>query len=95
MIIAVSESEQHQCAVLEFESGNQLFAWPNIARPLAKAWGYSSDDWIGKEVELSVGYYKDRNGKEKPTIEARPVTPAPAPGKALPLSKDMDDEIPF
>src|SRR5215510_9636855 len=34
VIIGVTINEKHKCPVLEFESGDQLFAWPNIARAL-------------------------------------------------------------
>jgi hypothetical protein len=59
--IVVSEHEKHGCLVLDFESGNQLYLWPNLARVLGRAWGSESDDWLEQEVELSLGHYIDKN----------------------------------
>src|SRR5262245_61479865 len=37
-IINIFEHDKHNCAVLEFESGDQLYLWRNLARVLHKAW---------------------------------------------------------
>ena len=66
-----------------------------------------SDNWLGQEIELSLGHYTDfRDGNEKETIVVRPISvrqPSPDNGgtkaqavPALPLRRDdLDDEIPF
>ena len=59
-IVDVSENEKHGCAVLQFESGDQLYCWNNYARILSKAWGYDSEYWLDQELELSLGHYTDR-----------------------------------
>src|SRR5262249_18367619 len=43
-IINVYISEKHDVPVLEFASGDQLFAWPSIARVLTHAYGFESDN---------------------------------------------------
>jgi hypothetical protein len=68
-------SEKHDVPVLEFESGDQLFAWPNIARALVRAYGYESEDWKGHLVELSLGSYVDKKtGETKETIILKTIT---------------------
>jgi hypothetical protein len=78
-IINIFEHEKHNCAVLEFESGDQLYLWPNLARVLNKAWGYDSENWLQQEVELSLGHYLDKKADpptEKECINIRAVSPA-------------------
>jgi hypothetical protein len=109
-IINIFEHEKHNCAVLELESGDQLFLWNNLARVLNRAWGYESEDWIGFEVELSLGHYLDKKTDpptEKECIAIRAISPAKATGNGGVASKDgaqggpvslrraLDDEIPF
>src|SRR5262245_57351298 len=63
-IIHVYISEKHDVPVLEFESGDQLLAWPSVARVLVRAFGYETDGWVGHLVELSLGSYVDRKTDE-------------------------------
>jgi hypothetical protein len=110
-IVKISEHPKHGCAVLEFESGDQLYLWSNLARVLYKAWGHNSEDYLGQEVELSLGQYLDKKfdpPEPKETINIRAVSPA-KPGangsaalRPLPPSKvttsikdDLDDSSPF
>jgi hypothetical protein len=77
-IINIFEHEKHECAVLEFENGDQLYLWPNLARVLNKAWGYDSDNWLKQEVELSRGHYLDKKTDpptEKECINIRAISP--------------------
>jgi len=100
MIVNIYISDKHDVPVLVFESGNELFAWANIARVLARAYGYNSDDWRGQTVELSLGSYTDRKtGEIKETILIKAISrdgngevPRADPAK---LAKDLSDEIPF
>jgi hypothetical protein len=106
-IINVYISEKHNVPVLEFESGDQLLAWPSIGRVLARAYGYETDDWRGHTVELSLGTYTDKNGEAKDTIILKAISSRDGsanggpqrvdPAKLPPpvAAKDMDDEIPF
>ena len=105
-IINIFEHDKHKCAVLEFESGDQLFLWGNLARILYKSWGYNSDDWLNQEVELSLGHYTDKKTDpptDKECIAIRAISPAkqganggaPMPALSKAARSDMDDEIPF
>jgi hypothetical protein len=80
-IVNVYENEKHKCAVLVFESGDELFLWNNLARVLAKAWGWNSEDYIDQEVEISRGTWLDKRDNpptEKDCINIRAVSPAKA-----------------
>jgi hypothetical protein len=93
-IVEITENETHGCAVLHFESGDSLFCWNTIARVLNRAWGFDSDDWIGQEVELSLGTYRDKKtDTDKEQIVVRAVSPPKS--KSVPAKHDMDDDIPF
>jgi hypothetical protein len=106
-IINVFEHEKHGCAVLLFESGDELYCWNNYARVLNKAWGYESENWLGQELELSLGHYTDKKTEtEKETIVVRAISPAKpgtnggaskaiVPGGPTSMRGAMDDEIPF
>jgi hypothetical protein len=104
VIINVYISEKHDVPVLVFDSGNELFAWPNIARVLARAYGYESKEWIGHTVELSLGNYVDKKtGETKENIVIKTISSRDGnsnsgePQRADPakLAKDLDDSIPF
>lgn len=89
-IINIFEHEKHACAVLEFENGDQLYLWPNLARVLNKAWGYNSENWLQQEVELSLGHYLDKKTDpptEKECINIRAVSPPKVQNGGAPTSK--------
>ena len=107
-IINVFPHDKHNCLVLEFESGDQLYLWGNLARVLNKAWGYESDNWLDQEVELSLGHYLDKKIEpptEKECITIRAISPpkegansgapVPALSKVASGRGGLDDEIPF
>jgi hypothetical protein len=104
-IVNVSESSKHDCAVLEFADGSQLFLWNNLARVLSRAWGYNSDDYLGQEVELSLDHYLDRKSDpptEKECIAIRAVSSPKAatgnggvPAPAAARKDSMNDDVPF
>jgi hypothetical protein len=78
-IINVFESERHGRPVLELETGSQFTLNDGNVNTLIKAWGYKSDDWIGQEIELSLGTYKDWRADppvDKETVRARAISPA-------------------
>jgi hypothetical protein len=87
---------------LTFNDGSKLSLNNTNGRAIARAWGYESDDWIDKQVELSVGLttYK---GEQQESILLKPVTPA-TPSHALKPAKPprparkldpLDDDIQF
>src|SRR5262249_36229672 len=85
---------------LYFESGDRLSLNVTNDRTLMRAFGYESDGWIGKAVELYVGEITYKGEKQK-SVLVRPITPPlQADGNnnavALPSRRDdLDDEIPF
>ena len=106
-IINVYISEKYDCLVLDLESGDQLSLNNTTTRVMNRAYTTESDNWLGQEIELSLGHYTDsRDGNEKETIVVRPISvrqPSLDNGgtkaqavPALPLRRDdLDDEIPF
>jgi hypothetical protein len=67
---------------------------------LGRAYGANSDDWLGKEVELSVGTV-DYQGQPTETILVKPISPplekkAPVKRKKRGNARDdLNDEIAF
>lgn len=78
---------------------------------MIQVWGHESNDWIGQEIELLLGSYKDWRSDpvvDKETVRVRAISPAKAGNSGIPASKpplpvsktaarpeDMDDAIPF
>ena len=97
--------------MLELETGSQFTLNVGNTNTLMKAWGYNTDDWIGLELQLEIGTYKDFSGDEpveKETVRVRAISPAPAgansgapankplpPSRVIASKDDMDDTIPF
>jgi hypothetical protein len=79
-IIAVLENEKFGRPMLELENGSQFMLNQGNNTALMKAWGHDSDDWIGQEVEFTLGTYKgyddEQNVVEKETVKVRAVSPA-------------------
>jgi hypothetical protein len=90
-IVNVFESEQFGRPVLELETGSQFTLNDGNTNTLIKAWGHNSDDWIGKEVELSLGTYRDwRSDTDKETVKIRAVSPPTRP--AAPTAQNGGEE---
>jgi hypothetical protein len=87
---------------LTFNDGSKLSLNKTNGRAIVRAWGYETDDWIGQQVELSVGL-TTYNGEEQKSILLVPITratPANAgrllkPSKLTRMSEPPDDDIPF
>lgn len=110
-IVNVFEDERYERPALELETGSQFSLNEGNNDILTKAWGYDSNDWIGQELELFLGTYKDfREGIEKETVRVRAISAAKTaqnggapeskpplpPSRTATTAKDnMDDEIPF
>jgi hypothetical protein len=73
---------------LHFQDGACLGVNTTNLRTLYNAWGKETDDWIGREVELFVGKIKYQ-GQEQDAVLIRAIS------SAVPVSVDMNDEIPF
>jgi hypothetical protein len=90
-IINVYISEKHNCPVLEFESGDQLIAWPSVSRPLVRAYGWESNDWLGHIVELSYGTYIDKKtNEEKGTVILKAISTREGSNNGGPQRADPD-----
>jgi hypothetical protein len=99
-IVHVFESAQLGRPVLELETGSQFTLNDSNTNALIKAWGYDSSGWLGQEIELLLGTYKDWRSNpvvDKETVKVRAISPAksattnsgaPAASKpALPASR--------
>ena len=109
-IVNVFEDERYGRPVLELETGSQFTLNESNNGVLMKAWGHNSNDWLGQEIILELGTYKDWRAdppEEKETVRVRAISPAktaeaqngsPPPSRPLPPSRrqdDLDDEVPF
>jgi hypothetical protein len=98
-IVNVFKSGRFGRPVLELETGSQFTLNVTNNDTLVKAWGYDSDDWVGQEIELLLGTYKDWESDpvvDKETVKVRAISPAksaaadggaPAASKPLPPSR--------
>jgi len=84
-IVAVSEGKYDK-PNLELDDGLVISVNATNAKTLARAYGYDSTDWIGKEIKLALGKVKYQ-GELQDSILIEPITPSPKPS--------MNDEIPF
>jgi hypothetical protein len=89
-IIGVSEG-QYGKPDLAFHDGSQLSLNATNCRTLAPAYGFESDDWIGKEVELTVGEIQYQ-GQPQEAILIKPISP-PIENKEPAKNPDLDDEF--
>jgi hypothetical protein len=110
-IVNVFEEERFGRLVLELETGSQFALNEGNTNALIKSWGHDTDCWIGLELALELGTYKDWNDDpptEKETVKVRAISPAknaqnggteskpPLPPSRTAASRDdMEDEIPF
>jgi len=79
---------------LHFDDGTCLSCNATNGRALAKAYGFNSDDWIDKDVELVVGEIMYQ-GKPQEAILVKPISPPSENKKPPTRGDDMDDEIPY
>ena len=80
---------------MSFSDGTQLSLNATNNRILCHAYGTEGDDWIGKEIELSLGEI-EYQGQPQEAVLVKPISPPieKKPRKRKP-GGDMDDEIPF
>jgi hypothetical protein len=72
-----------------FTDGTKLSLNATNNKILCQAYGTESDDWIGKEIELSLGEI-EYQGKPQEAVLVKPISPP----KRKP-GGDMEDEIAF
>jgi hypothetical protein len=103
-VLSVFEHERYERPVLELEIGSQFMLNEGNNNTLINAWGTESADWIGKELVLELGHWKDWRAdppEEKETVKVRAISPGngaaakPLPPSTVPPKADPDDEIPF
>jgi hypothetical protein len=78
-VVTVLEDERYKRLVLELEIGSQFTLNDGNTNVLIKAWGHDTDNWIGLELALELGTYKDWRDDpptEKETVRARAISPA-------------------
>jgi hypothetical protein len=80
---------------VSFSDGTKLSLNATNNKILCQAYGAEGDDWIGKEIELSLGEI-EYQGKPQQAVLVKPISPPieKKPPKRKP-GGDMEDEIPF
>src|SRR5262245_33901180 len=88
-IINVFEDERYSRLTLEHQTGSQSGIKDSNPNVLVNHWGHNTDDWIGLEIALELGTYRDwREDAEKETVRVRPVSPDPrAQNGGAPINK--------
>jgi hypothetical protein len=83
--------------VLTLDGGSQFSLNATNWRTLSKAYGYESDNWIGRRIELTRGEATYR-GEQVPSLILKPKSPALSEAdRRLPVKPepDIDSDIPF
>jgi hypothetical protein len=109
-VVNVFEEERYGRLTLELETGSQFSLNDSNTNVLIKAWGHETDAWVGLELTLELGTYKDwREDVEKETVRVRAISAAKTaqndgaaaskpplpPSRTKSSSDDMDDAIPW
>jgi hypothetical protein len=100
--IALVKEGKYERPDIVFESGDILTLNTTNARILIKNYGPSSDDWFGKDVDLTLGTVAYQ-GKEQESVVIRPISPpmnaadrqAASAKMTAAATNEIDDEIPF
>lgn len=109
-VVRVFQDAKYNRPVLELEDGSEFLLNATNVTALIKTLGPESDLWLGAEVTLELGTYKDWSTDpptEKETVKIRAAAatqngasgavplPAPKPPPAGSLRRAFDDDIPF
>jgi hypothetical protein len=100
LVITSAAEGQFDKLDLTFDDGTRLSLNVTNTRALARAYGTDDADWIGKEIELTVGEI-EYQGKLQESILVKPISPPiekrppPKPKGESDKRGDLDDEIPF
>jgi hypothetical protein len=82
---------------LVFETGDILSLNATNRKTLIRAYGFTSDAWISKKIELILGEIPfDKKPQE--AVIVRPISPAFTPAEKTAIAaagSDMNDDIPF
>jgi hypothetical protein len=100
VIVGVTEGKYDK-PDLELDDGTKLSINATNNRTLMSAYGWESEGWLDKEIELSVGK-AEYQGELQDSIVVKPISlpierkpPPPQPKGENGKRGDMDDEIPF
>src|SRR5690349_2915586 len=77
-IAVVKYYEKYDKADVHLDDGSILSLNSTNARTLARADGFESNDWLGKQLRLVRGEF-EYNGEARPGIVIAPVTPPTPP----------------
>lgn len=109
-IAFVKIGEKYGKPEITLSNGDTLSLNGTNVRILVQAYGPNEIDWYDLEIELFQGTYRDKAGKEEPTVSVRPISPPIPLNEQTPLNPkdvavrpiangggfdDMDDQIPF
>jgi hypothetical protein len=91
-IVNVFVEDRYGRLSLELGTGAEFALNDGNNNALIKAWGHDTDNWIGLEVELYLGTYKDWRAdppEEKETVRVRAISPGKASAQSggAPASK--------
>jgi hypothetical protein len=78
---------------VSFSDGTKLSLNATNNKILCQAYGTESSDWVGKEIQLSLGEV-DFEGEPQESILVKPISP-PIPKPKSRRGSDVDDEIVF
>ena len=92
--IAVVRPGKFEKPDLVFESGDVLSVNSTNNRTLMKAYGPSSEGWIGQEIEMFLGEIEFQK-KMQEAVLVRPISLPPKLADQTKPKDSMDDEIPF
>ncbi|MHC2292887.1 hypothetical protein [Bradyrhizobium barranii] len=95
--IANAREGKYDKPEIVFESGDVLSLNATNRKTLMRAYGPTSDTWIGKEVELVLGEVTFEN-KPQEAVIVRPISPPLTTEEktaAAAVGSDMNDDIPF
>jgi hypothetical protein len=77
-IVNVFEDERYGHLMVELETGSQFALYDRNTNVLIKAWGHDTDGWVGLELALELGTYKNFRvdpPEEKETVWVRAISP--------------------
>jgi hypothetical protein len=83
--------------VLTLDSGSQFSLNATNWRTLSRAYGFESDNWVGKSIELTRGEMTYK-GEQVASLILKPTSsPLSESERKLPVKPepDIDDDIPF
>jgi hypothetical protein len=90
-IAAVKEGRFDKPDVV-FETSETLSLNATNTKTLVRAYGSNSKDWIGKQIELTLGTVKFQ-GEPRDAVIVKPISPPIA--TPTPKADGFNDEVPF